>query len=76
VTLHLTFTHQRVPMLDASTLEDRTRPALDGSAEARLRYLSSPPWNAEAWARRLYITPELTLPRVGIRPVPAAGRRH
>ena len=29
---------QRVPMLAADTLEDRTRPALDGSASWRLRY--------------------------------------
>ena len=39
--LQLTLSRQRVPMLDASTLEDRTRPALDGSAASRLRYF---PW--------------------------------
>ncbi len=42
--LQLTLSRQRVPMLDASTLEDRTRPALDGSAAARLRYFSWPHW--------------------------------
>ncbi len=35
---HLLPSRQRVPMLDADTLEDRTRPALDGSASWRLRY--------------------------------------
>ena len=44
VALHLSPSRQRVPMLDASTLEDRTRPALDGSAAARLRYFSWPHW--------------------------------
>ena len=38
---------QRVPMLNAATLEDRTRPALDGSAESRLRYFPWPTWTAE-----------------------------
>ena len=45
--LHLTMSRQRVPMLDASTLEDRTRPALDGTAAARLRYFSWPHWRAK-----------------------------
>lgn len=40
----LILSRQRVPMLDASTLEDRTRPALDGSAAARLRYFSWQHW--------------------------------
>ena len=35
---HLLPSRQRVPMLDADTLEVRTRPALDGSASWRLRY--------------------------------------
>jgi hypothetical protein len=46
VALHLTLDRQRVPMLDASTLEDRTRPALDGSAASRLRYFSWSHWRA------------------------------
>jgi hypothetical protein len=33
-------------MLDASTLEDRTRPALDGSVASRLRYFSWPHWRS------------------------------
>ncbi len=45
--LHLTLSRQRVPMLDASTLEDRTRPALDGSAAARLRYFSWSHWRPD-----------------------------
>ncbi|MEX1295509.1 MAG: hypothetical protein AB1Z67_04985 [Candidatus Limnocylindrales bacterium] len=45
--LQLTLGRQRVPMLDASTLEDRTRPALDGSAAARLRFFSWPHWHEE-----------------------------
>ena len=42
VALRLTLERQRVPMLDASTLEDRTRPALYRLAAARLRYFWSP----------------------------------
>ena len=34
-------------MLDASTQEDRTRPALDGTIGARLRYFSWPRWRGE-----------------------------
>lgn len=45
--LHLIPGRQRVPMLSASTLEDRTRPALDGSASARLRYFSWPHWHED-----------------------------
>ena len=46
----LTFTSsgQRVPMLSAAYLEDRTRPALDGSAASRLRYFRWPTWAAVA----------------------------
>lgn len=47
VVLHLTPSRQRVPMLDASTLEDRTRPALDGTVAARLRYFSWPHWHEQ-----------------------------
>jgi hypothetical protein len=47
VALHLTPGRQRVPMLSASTLEDRTRPALDGTAAARLRYFSWPHWHED-----------------------------
>jgi len=39
---------QRVPMINAATLEDRTRPALDGSAPSRLRYLRWPTWAGQA----------------------------
>ena len=46
--LHLLPSRQRVPMLDASTLEDRTRPALDGTVGARLRYFSWPRWRGES----------------------------
>ncbi len=42
----MTLSRQRVPMLDASTLEDRTRPALDGSAASRLRYFPWPHWHS------------------------------
>jgi hypothetical protein len=42
VALRLTLERQRVPMLDASTLEDRTRPVLYRLAAARLRYFWSP----------------------------------
>lgn len=42
--VNISLSHQRVPMLDASTLEDRTRPALDGSVASRLRYYSWPSW--------------------------------
>jgi hypothetical protein len=37
---NITFSRQRVPMVDSSTLDDRTRPALEepGSTHARLRY--------------------------------------
>ena len=45
--VHLSFSRQRVPMLDASTLEDRTRPALGGTAGARLRLFSWPYWRFE-----------------------------
>ena len=45
--LHLTLSRQRVPMLDASTLDDRTRPVLDGSAAARLRYFTWWHWHAD-----------------------------
>lgn len=38
----VTISRQRVPMLDVDTLEDRTRPALDGSASSRLRYFRWP----------------------------------
>jgi hypothetical protein len=43
----ITLSRQRVPMLDATTLEGRTRPAVDGTdwVEARLRYLSWPTWS-------------------------------
>lgn len=44
VALQSIYGRQRVPMLSASTLEDRTRPALDGSVAARLRYFSWPHW--------------------------------
>jgi hypothetical protein len=44
--VNISLSRQRVPMLDASTLEDRTRPALDGSAASRLRYFSWPSWAA------------------------------
>jgi len=50
--LHLTLTQQRVPMLSAATLEDRTRPALDGTIAARLRFASWPAGTVRAWARR------------------------
>ncbi len=43
---HITFSRQRVPMIDASTLEGRTRPALDGSIASRVRYFSWPSWTA------------------------------
>ena len=42
----LTPTRQRVPMINAATLEGRTRPALDGSAASRLRYFNWPTWAA------------------------------
>ena len=45
--LHLTLSRQRVPMLDASTLEDRTRPVLDGAVAARLRYFTWMQWPPE-----------------------------
>jgi hypothetical protein len=45
VALHLMPDRQRVPMLSANKLEDRTRPALDGTAAARLRYFSWPHWH-------------------------------
>ena len=48
VASHLTLDRQRVPMLDASTLEERTRPALYGFAAARLRYFMSPRWPVDA----------------------------
>ena len=35
--IHLSVSRQRVPMIDASTLEDRTRPELDTSEPTRLR---------------------------------------
>jgi hypothetical protein len=40
VASNITFSRQRVPMVDSSTLDDRTRPALEdpGSTSARLRY--------------------------------------
>ena len=41
----ISLSRQRVPMINASTLEDRTRPALDGSIAARLRYFSWPTWS-------------------------------
>jgi len=50
--LHLTLTQQRVPMLSAATLEHRTRPALDGTIAARLRFASWPSGTVRAWARR------------------------
>jgi hypothetical protein len=42
--VNVTMIRQRVPMLDASTLEDRTRPAVDDSGwlAARLGYLQWP----------------------------------
>ena len=47
MTTNLNLSRQRVPMLDASTLEDRTRPAEDiGSARARLSYFQWPSWAA------------------------------
>jgi hypothetical protein len=48
VALHLTFERQRVPMLDASTLDDRTRPAPDRSTATFLRYLSCSRWRPDA----------------------------
>jgi hypothetical protein len=48
MTVNVSISRQRVPMLDASTLEDRTRPALDGSIAARLRYFSWPNWASDA----------------------------
>ena len=39
---------QRIPMVDASTLEDRTRPvATSGSSALRLRYFQWPSWSAQ-----------------------------
>ncbi len=52
VVLHLTLTQQRVPMLSAAALEDRTRPALDGTIAARLRFAAWPSGTVRAWARR------------------------
>jgi len=46
VSINIVPSRQRVPMLTASTLEDRTRPALDGSASSRLRYFRWPTWMA------------------------------
>lgn len=42
MSINISLSRQRVPMVDASTLEDRTRPVLDGSVGSRLRYFSWP----------------------------------
>ena len=55
-------TQQRVPMLSAATLEDRTRPALDGTVAARLRYASWPSGAVRAWARRTAARVEVARP--------------
>ena len=44
--VNITLSRQRIPMLDATTLEDRTRPDLDGSMASRLRYTQWPSWSA------------------------------
>ncbi len=44
--VNIALSRQRIPMLDASTLEDRTRPDLDGSMASRLRYMQWPSWSA------------------------------
>ena len=64
--LHLSLDRQRVPMLDASTLEDRTRPVLYDFAAARLRYFVSPNWPVEA-QRAPRPRPMLTAPKLGRR---------
>ena len=48
--LHVSLNRQRVPMIDASTLEDRTRPANVGidAIGARLRYYQWPTWSGSA----------------------------
>jgi hypothetical protein len=47
MTLNLSISRQRIPMVDASTLEDRTRPmATSGSSALRLRYFQWPSWSA------------------------------
>ena len=45
LSISISISRQRVPMINASTLEDRTRPALDGSISSRLRYFSWPSWS-------------------------------
>jgi len=45
MSINISLSRQRVLMIDASTLEDRTRPALDGSIGSRLRYFSWPSWS-------------------------------
>jgi len=45
--LDISISRQRIPMVDASTLEDRTRPmAATGSSALRLRYFQWPNWSA------------------------------
>ncbi len=46
--ISLTVSRQRIPMVDGSTLEDRTRPAVDGpgSIATRLRFYQWPSWSA------------------------------
>ncbi len=48
--LSINYSRQRVPMVDGSTLEDRTRPALEdsGSIATRLRFYQWPSWSPGA----------------------------
>lgn len=57
---------QRVPMLSAAALEGRTRPALDGSAAARLRYFRWSKWRPRLRRYEIY-APQPSQARLGRR---------
>ena len=49
VAINISISRQRIPMMDASILEDRTRPAESSDvAGLRLRYFRWPSWSSEA----------------------------